>query len=96
MSNVVVALEEEYGYRYWIWETGMNEADLIQWLKDQKNDDTFIFLDLPGKRKRITITEYRNLSKKGWYAMFHQLDDSYLTSPSGETYETIGRPIPLD
>ena len=89
MSNITVALEEEYGYRYWVWETGMDEATLIQWLKDQKNDDTFIFLDLPGRRKLITIGEYRFLAKKGWHGMFHQLDDSYLIAPDGTKHDAI-------
>ncbi len=89
MSNVVVALDEEYGYRYWVWETGMDEATLIQWLKDQKEDETFVFLDLPGDRKLITLGEYKFLAKKGWRGMFHQLDDSYLIAPDGKKYDTI-------
>ena len=90
MSNVVVALEEEYGYRYWVWETGMDEADLIQWMKDQKEDDTFLFLNLPGKLKKSSIGEFRYLSKKGWQGMFHQVDDSHLISPNGEQHHTGG------
>lgn len=89
MSNVTVALEEEYGYRYWVWETEMDEATLIQWLKDQKEDETFVFLDLPGRRKLITVGEYKFRAKKGWHGMFHQLDDSYLIAPDGTKYDTI-------
>jgi hypothetical protein len=89
MSNVVVALEEEYGYRYWVWETGMDEATLIQWLRDQKDDETFLNMRLPGKKKKITITEYNALAGKGWVGMFHMLDDSYLVAPDGTHYDTI-------
>lgn len=89
MSNVVVALEEEYGYRYWLWDTGMNEADLIQWLKSQKEDDTFIFLKIPGKKQKSSLKKFKELSKKNhWHGMFHQLDDSYLISPDGEVHHT--------
>lgn len=89
MSNVTVALDEEYGYRYWVWETEMDEATLIQWLKDQKEDETFIFLDLPGRRKLITLGEYKFLAKKGWRGMFHKLDDSYLIAPDGTKHDAI-------
>ena len=89
MSNVTVALDEEYGYRYWVWETGMDEATLVQWLRDQTEDKTFEFLNLPGKRKKISIGEYKFLAKKGWRGMFHMLEDSYLVSPDGTNYDTI-------
>jgi len=30
-SSVVVYIEEEYGYRYWVWHTGFSAAELTEW-----------------------------------------------------------------
>tara|TARA_Y100000034_G_scaffold127135_1_gene179474 strand:- start:395 stop:823 length:429 start_codon:yes stop_codon:yes gene_type:complete len=30
-EHITVGLDEEYGYRMWVWQTGMTEAELIAW-----------------------------------------------------------------
>jgi FAD/FMN-containing dehydrogenase len=30
-SSVVVYIEEEYGYRYWVWHTGFSATELAEW-----------------------------------------------------------------
>lgn len=32
-ETITVWIEEEYGYRYWCWDTGMTEAELVAWWK---------------------------------------------------------------
>ena len=47
---ITVFIEEEYGYRYWVWETGMDADALIAWWKTM-DPNTYFFspVGLPGK-----------------------------------------------
>lgn len=53
-AGVVVFLEEECGYRQWVWETGMTEEDLLSfWSEAKENGDMETYMlcieDLPGR-----------------------------------------------
>jgi len=65
---IKVFLEEEYGYRYWVWETGMDADALIAWWKGM-NTNTYFFspVGLPGK----VIQVWDNID----HAMKSMLDD---------------------
>lgn len=51
--SVTVFLQEEYGYRHWLWETGMDADALMKWWADQRiaptSDYFFDPRKLPGK-----------------------------------------------
>ena len=49
--SVTVFLEEECGYRYWLWETGMDADALIVWWSELPTVDKYFFdpRGLPGK-----------------------------------------------
>lgn len=49
-EQVVVLLEEEYGYRHWIWHTGMTEAELTAFWEGLESVDPYFFSPkgLPG------------------------------------------------
>jgi hypothetical protein len=50
IEGVVVALEEEYGYRYWVWETGMDVQSLKDFFQNMNPLDYFFDpRNLPGK-----------------------------------------------
>ena len=47
---VTVFIEEEYGYRYWVWETGMGADELVALWKTLNPTTCFVHPDtLPGK-----------------------------------------------
>lgn len=49
-DQAVVLLEEEYGYRSWVWWTGMTDDELIQWWKSLESVSPYFFdpRELPG------------------------------------------------
>lgn len=52
MKTITVLLEEEYGYRFWTWDTGLTEPELIKyWLTKTSVNDLFFSPEgkLPGK-----------------------------------------------
>lgn len=90
MKGVRVLLEEEYGYRHWVWNTGMSEEELIGWFAENIGKNDSVFFDprsLPGKKKCITVKEFNEMSRGSWTAMFHDADDSYMVSPKGIKYD---------
>lgn len=57
-SGVVVLLDEECGYREWLWETGMTEEDLLTfWQQAMESGDMETYFlrieDLPGRLLEI-------------------------------------------
>ena len=49
--SVTIFLQEEYGYRHWLWETGMEADALIVWWSELPTVDKYFFdpRGLPGK-----------------------------------------------
>jgi len=50
--SVTIFLQEEYGYRHWLWETGMDADALTKWWRNQRVGGPDYFFDprtLPGK-----------------------------------------------
>ena len=48
--SVTIFLQEEYGYRYWLWETGMDAGALMKWWCELPSVDAYFFSPrtLPG------------------------------------------------
>ena len=49
--SVVVHIEEEYGYRNWLWVTDMSEEELVYWWNKQKTVNAFFYegpVSFPG------------------------------------------------
>lgn len=90
-NGVRVLLEEEYGYRYWIWDTLMVEEELIEWFKTYIGKDDTVFSDprnLHGRRKLVNIGDFKRAKTEDtWLGMFNDADDSYLISPKGIKYD---------
>jgi len=54
--SVTIFLQEEYGYRHWLWETGMDADALTKWWRNQRVGGPDYFFDprtLPGKLTRL-------------------------------------------
>jgi hypothetical protein len=54
-ETVTVLLDEEYGYRTWIWETGMTPSDLEAWWSSKEHLGAYFFTPtgLPGDLKQV-------------------------------------------
>lgn len=53
-DEIIVLLQEEYGYREWLWIPQMNEEELKQWWKSLPSVAPFFFSpDLPGEKHQI-------------------------------------------
>lgn len=55
-KGVIVHLNEEYGYREWLWQTGMSTEELIEWWSSLETVNPH-FMDpsktLPGELRRV-------------------------------------------
>ena len=53
--GITIFLEEEYGYRYWLWETGMDAEALMWWWSSLSSVDEYFFdpTGLPGKLTQL-------------------------------------------
>jgi hypothetical protein len=49
-DQAIVVLTEEYGYRYWLWQTGMTDDELVAYWKGLETVEPFFFdpRELPG------------------------------------------------
>tara|TARA_B100001094_G_scaffold282235_1_gene294207 strand:+ start:695 stop:1168 length:474 start_codon:yes stop_codon:yes gene_type:complete len=54
-QTITVALDEEYGYREWIWETGMTAAELEAWWSAKQSLGAYFFspVGLPGSMMQV-------------------------------------------
>ena len=52
---VTVSLEEEYGYRRWVWGTGMTASELTAWWSGLKSVSPYFFspVGLPGEMVQV-------------------------------------------
>jgi hypothetical protein len=76
-----VIVDEEYGYRHWVWNAPDNAKEL---LKAKMEDPLFFARDLPaqfpqGEWRELDYEEFRNI-RESWewdlYAFLHEHDDS--------------------
>jgi hypothetical protein len=56
---ITVYLDEEYGYRYWIWETGMTRDQLVQWWTSLETVKPYFYtpVGLPGELTQAYLAE---------------------------------------
>lgn len=97
-AHVTVMLDEEYGYREWIWRTGMTAEELTEFWRNIPTMEPYFFSPkgLPGKVLLLfpeddqSDEDYERLRESyrkeaaGWVAHIHVEDDSYLQTPTGE------------
>ena len=55
-QTITVALDEEYGYREWLWETGMTAAELEVWWSTKQTLGAYFFspVELPGSMMQVS------------------------------------------
>jgi hypothetical protein len=91
-NTIEVFLNEEYGYKTWIWRPNMSEEEFINWW-DNMSETEFIkyyfnIKSLPGELKEYTQKSIGNSPireagdptcyKPYYYCHFHDVDDSYI------------------
>jgi hypothetical protein len=96
-DNVVVALNEEHGYREWLWTTGMSAEQLKRWWREMDSVHPH-FMDpsrtLPGRLEQTMFVgegaackatgegSFAYVTLQGaWSAHIHTDEDSFLCPP---------------
>merc|ERR1711959_48038 len=81
---VTVFLEEEFGYRYWIWRTGMTPTRLIAWWKALPTVSPYFDPSKGGLPGELTLAGSAQISEPGWWTSHLHTDyDSWLIRPDG-------------
>lgn len=92
-NTVEVFLNEEYGYKTWIWRPNMTEEELISWWGSLSESDIikyyFNIKALPGELKEYVERSTGNAQRREYgdptshrpyyYCHFHDVDDSYIS-----------------
>jgi hypothetical protein len=92
-NTIEVFLNEEYGYRTWIWHPNMTEDEFISWWENLSDADIIKYFfninSLPGAIRKYTERvvpgnalqrEYGDPKshRPYYYCHFHDVDDSYI------------------
>jgi len=97
-QGLCVVLEEEYGYRSWLWFPEMDQSALVEWWKAQESVGLHFFdpsKTLPGKIVAMETVEQKmiwtvlNNGGKLPYAHIHTDGDSFLRT-GDENYQHKG------
>ena len=79
-----IPIEEEYGYRYWIWETPDTFENAVERFEDVVGDENFFCmnpdgLDIGGEWKQVEYEEWKNVVEETNTAgHLHESDDSWI------------------
>lgn len=88
-KGVTVFVVEEYGYRYWQWNSGLSEQQLREFWAALPSVAPGFFHPgaiLSGRLRQVRERPDRPL----WLVHIHQDDDSYLRTPQGEVITHAG------
>lgn len=91
-NTIEVFLNEEYGYKTWIWHPNMTEDEFIAWWQNLTDSDIIKFYfnikTLPGTLKPFMEKTRGNAERREYgdptshrpyyYCHFHDVDDSYI------------------
>ena len=59
---IIVSLEEEYGYRHWVWKTGMTKQELKDWWEALETVSPFFYN--PGETLPGELIQVQSMSEK--------------------------------
>ena len=67
-NGIEIFINEEYGYRTWIWKTNMNEDEFVSWWMNLTESEFikyyFNFNSLPGVLKEYKAKEHGNAQQR--------------------------------
>jgi hypothetical protein len=92
-NTIEVFLNEEYGYKTWIWHPNMNEEEFTSWWESLTDSDVikyyFNIHSLPGTLKEYIEKSPGNAQRREYgdptshrpyyYCHFHDVYDSYIS-----------------
>ena len=92
-NTIEVFLNEEYGYKTWIWHPNMNEEEFTSWWESLTDSDVikyyFNIHSLPGTLKEYVEKSPGNAQRREYgdptshrpyyYCHFHDVYDSYIS-----------------
>jgi hypothetical protein len=93
-NTIEVFLNEEYGYKCWIWRPNMNEDEFVSWWNSATESDIIKYFfnihALPGSLREYTEKNVGGSATKReygdpishrpyYYCHFHDVDDSYIS-----------------
>ena len=77
-----ILLEEEHGYRYWLWETGKEKQEILSWWAELETVNPFFFnpsKSLPfGEVHSLDNDYHAELPETEAYMHLHEDEDSFL------------------
>ncbi len=76
-----IFIEEEYGYRYWVWSLEKDKSEIIQWWENLESVDDYFFnpsKSLPFGKVSPLPEDCMNLPDTEGYLHLHMDEDSYL------------------
>ena len=89
-DEVLVLLDEEYGYRRWFWFPKLSSEELIEWWKRLESVDPYFMTPehLPGdviqvEDEGLELFQELDLEETHFSAHIHCDDDSALQTPNG-------------
>ena len=80
----IIPIEEEYGYRYWIWETPDTFENAVERFEDVVSDENFFCmnptgLDIGGEWKQVEYEEWKKVvGETNTSGHLHESDDSWI------------------
>ena len=81
-------IDEEYGYRYWFWETGKSKQEMIDWWCNLESVDKFFFnpsQTLPFGKVFSIYEDCMHTPETEGYVHLHCDNDSFMRI-DGESY----------
>lgn len=92
-NTIEIFLNEEYGYKTWIWHPNMNEEEFTSWWESLTDSDVikyyFNIHSLPGTLKEYVEKTTGNAQRREYgdptshrpyyYCHFHDVYDSYIS-----------------
>ncbi len=63
-QDILVILEEEYGYKHWFWYPGMNDSELVKWWESLESVDPYFMTPEPLPGKLIEVDDLDEWIKK--------------------------------
>mgnify|MGYP003633422655 FL=1 len=80
----IIPIEEEYGYRYWIWETPDTFENAVERFEDVVSDENFFCmnptgLDIGGEWKQVEYEEWKKaVGETNTAGHLHESGDSWI------------------
>jgi len=74
-------IEEEYGYRYWVWKTNKTHAEMIEWWTKLESVNPFFFnpsQTLPFGEVSLLSEDCMEIPELRGYLHLHEDDDSFM------------------